>query len=455
MKSISVARLAVLTLAPLFVCPAASRAEDPADAPDGFGAEVEALVLQLGADSEDERDAARERLLELSGPTIAAGEKMLNTLPKPVEQMPAAVRGALTELRRSIADRVAELTVSETRVTIDVVEEPLSEVLKQIEEQTGNRVVDYREQFGQRAGDTPVTITIDDLPFWEAMDQLLDEAGLGVYAYSGEEALAIVGREAGATPRWATAAYAGPLRVEPIRLTASRNLRQVGGESLNLQLEIQWEPRLAPIAFAQPLADIEAENEAGARLSVARPEGTIDLEVQSGGQALEMTLPMLLPARDTNLIATLRGKMQAIMPGRRAEFRFDKLTGITKPIEQREGGATVSLVDMRKNNEIWELRMRLKLEGADAQDAQKQGADDTFASHRGWVFGNASYLLGADGEPIEHAGYETTMQRGNEIGLAYLFDLPDGPDGLTWVYESPTAIVRFPVEYELSRIPLP
>ncbi|MEM8866294.1 MAG: hypothetical protein AAGF31_12180 [Planctomycetota bacterium] len=418
---------------------------------DGFATEVNQLVFDLGADQQSTRTAAREQLLELAGTTQATGERLLAALPKPVEQMPAAVRTALQKIRRTIADRVAKLAVSESRVSIDVVEEPLSEVLRSIEEQTGNQVIDLRDQFGQQADDRPVTLELTDVPFWEAVDQVLDEAGLGVYSFSGESALALVAREPGATPRWARADYAGPLRIEPIRVTAARDLRQVGGESLNLQLEISWEPRLAPIAFSQPLTEVEAENEKGDRLSMARPERSIDLEVQPGGQTLEMTLPLLLPTRQTSLIATLQGKLQAIVPGRQAEFRFDDLTDAKKPISQQEGGATVSLIDMRKVNDIWELHMRLKLDGASGEG----GADDTFASHRGWVFNNPTFLVGDDDEPIDHAGFETTMQRGNEIGLAYLFDLPDGPESLTWVYKTPTAIVRFPVTYELSHIPLP
>ena len=159
---------------------------------------------------------------------------------------------------------------------------------------------------------------------------MLDEAGLGVYAYAGEPAVAVVNREPGATPRWATAAYAGPLRIEPTRVTASRNLRQVTGESLNLQLEVAWEPRLTPIAFSLPLSGVQAKNEDGAMLSLARPERSIDIEVSPDGLATEMTLPMLLPTRNTKLISSLQGTLQAIVPGRRAEFRFEE-TGRNEP----------------------------------------------------------------------------------------------------------------------------
>jgi hypothetical protein len=39
--------------------------------------------------------------------------------------------------------------------------------------------------------------------------------------------------------------------------------------------------------------------------------------------------------------------------------------------------------------------------------------------------------------------------------VAYLFDLPEGIEGLSWVYETPAAIVEMPLEYELTDIELP
>jgi len=106
--------------------------------------------------------------------------------------------------------------------------------------------------------------------------------------------------------------------------------------------------------------------------------------------------------------------------------------------------------------------MRLRLENA----------GPALASHRTWVFENASYLLKPDGGRIEHAGFETTMQTSEELGLAYLFDLSGGgfdapadapvddappvnAETLTWVYETATGVYAVPVAWELGPIQLP
>lgn len=415
------------------------------ESPAAIAEELPELVEQLGADTESARNEAYQRLLELGGPTSPRAEKLIELLPQPVDAMPAAVRDALERVRRELAERISKLAVEASRVTLDTVKAPLEEVLQAIERQTGNRLIDSREQFGEVQAERDVTLTLEDVPFWEAMDLVLDEVGMGVYAYSGEQALTLVGRQRGSAPRAAAANYAGPLRVEVVRVVATRNLRQAFGQSLDVELEISWEPRLRPIALSQPFADVVAESEAGTRLSFARPEESADLEIQVGNQAVEMTLPLLLPTRSTESIETLRGTLQAVMPGREAQFRFDKLTALPAPETQQHGGATVTLQKVRKNNAIWELHMRLRIDDA----------GDAFASHRGWLFNNKTYLVGKDGKPIDHAGFETTMQQGNEIGLAYFFDLEGGLEGLTWVYETPTSIIRFPVDYELGPIALP
>ena len=133
------------------------------------------------------------------------------------------------------------------------------------------------------------------------------------------------------------------------------------------------------------------------------------------------------------------------MPGRQAKFKFDDLAHAAGK-SQRRGGVEVAIDAVRKNNEIWEIHMRLRLD------------EDNHAleSHRGWAFQNLSYLVDEKGETIENAGLGNDARRAkNEVGVAYFFDVPDGLDGLTWVYETPAAIVELPIDYEFKDIELP
>jgi hypothetical protein len=99
---------------------------------------------------------------------------------------------------------------------------------------------------------------------------------------------------------------------------------------------------------------------------------------------------------------------------------------------------------LRKNNAVWEVHMRFSLD-------EDNGA---LQSHRAWVFQNLSYMLDKDGKQIDNGGLETTSQTKSEVGVAYMFDVP-AIEGLSWVYETPAAIVDLPVEYEIKDIELP
>lgn len=421
---------------------AAQQTDDDTDA---LAVEIEQLVAGLIADRQQDRDAARDRILELAGPTLADADRVLALLPEPNERMPFALRAQLESLRLEIEERVAKSAVEPSLLTLDVEDAPLSDVLEQIEAQTGNQLLDYRQQFGQQSDARRVTVEAAGEPFWNVVDRVLDQAELDLYAYSGEEALALVNASPGAAPRAGAAAYAGPFRIAPTQVTASRNLRQPAQKALNLTLQIQWEPRLRPIAVSQPMSEIVAVNENGTRLSLSQPERSVDVELQSGNQSTEIMLPFVLPERETERIESLRGTMEVLAPGRSAEFRFEDIAADDPPETRKKGGVSVTLSEVRKNGVIWEVHMRLKLDQP----------GDSLASHRAWVFENKTHLEDDEGAVIDHAGFETTMQTSDEIGLAYLFDREEGIEGLTWVYHTPATILTFPVEYELKDIELP
>jgi hypothetical protein len=322
---------------------------------------------------------------------------------------------------------------------------PLKEVIAAIETQTGNKFIDNREQDGNPANTKEVRIDIDlkDEPFWPAVDQVLDQAKVGIYSYGGNDALSIVSRDPADGARRARAAYKGPFRIDITEVQAERSLRQPKQTSLKLQLEIAWEPRLRPIAISQPVADLQAATDNGGNLKVAQPKANLDVEVPNGTQAAEISLPFELPSRDMKRITALKGKLHALVPGRQVKFRFNDLAKAVGK-SQRIGGVQVTVDDVRKNNEVWEVHMRFSLD-------EDNGA---LQSHRAWVFQNLSYLVDKDGKQIDNGGLETTRQTQNEVGVAYVFDVPT-LDGMTWVYETPAAIVDLPIEYEIKDIELP
>jgi hypothetical protein len=428
---------------------------------DKFDDDVLVQLEELGSPKPADRQAAEAALVELAGSAPDNAERVLAQLPAANASIPAEVLAAIERVRIRVQRDIARRATVASTVTIKAIQQPLNKVLEEFTRQTGAKFCDQREAAGENVAPTMVTLLLQDEPFWQAIDKLLDEANLSVYPYGEEGEVTLVPREKGVHSRRKGAVYAGPFRFEPLSLSATRGLRDESSSRLDLVIEAAWEPRLRPIGIFQPLRDVTVTGSDGKPLLPRMPDQSIDMEPTPGEQALTLTLSMQLPGRDVKRIESVTGQLTAMIPATRREFRFEKIGAAKLPAVQTFGGATVTVTRFRKANDIWELHMRLRLEEA----------GDALASHRGWVFQNPSYLVDASGKRYEQVGFETTMQSENEVGLAYLFDLGDGelfeeeeaddekvevkPEELTWVYETPTGVYTVPISWKLGPIDLP
>ncbi len=406
--------------------------------PGEFTLQVRRLVSRLDSDELARRETAEKALIEL-------GPDVLDHLPKTMRYSSPEVEQRLRRIQEVLQRAGAERETQASLVSLPSQTMPLSGFVAALKEQTGNQLVDFRQRWGQQVDDMDLKVDFDKVPFWQALDQTLDQIGLTLYHYPGQQnAVAYVRGEAGLLPRSKRAAYNGVFRIEPTAITSTRNLRRPAADTLNLTLEISWEPRLTPISLSQSLADIRVVDDRGNALAVASEEGSLESPVRGGVSAVEMELPLAMPPRNVQRIATLSGQLIALVPGRVEAFEFDKLAD-ARDTEIRKGGVTVVLQTVRKNVSVHEVRMIVRFDEA----------ANALESHRGWIFNNEAYLLDADGEKVEDAGYETIRQTPNEVGMAFKYALEEDLDKYRFVYKTPAAIVRMPVKYELKDIALP
>ncbi|MCC7475925.1 MAG: hypothetical protein IT425_11045 [Pirellulales bacterium] len=438
------ARFLTVVLLGLMIVPITRAEERPGknNQAESLELRVEEFVKQLRGGSDAERAAAEDELIELADSSGVQAARVVALLPPDSDSLPPELRAQLTLIRKQIETRVANKATAGSTIRLSAKAMPFAAVLQSIERQTGNKFLDNRQNADEQ-GPT-ITIELKNEPFWPAIDRILDNASLGIYGYGGEEALSIIDRGESESPRVGRAAYQGPFRIETLGVQAIRNFRQTESNALQVQLEVAWEPRLRPIVLAPSADDSSATLDSGEMMFVPSPEAVPVIEVTSGTQTAEIVLPFELPDRKAKSIESLHGKLRALVPGRRAKFRFDALPKPTgKP--QEEGGVQVTLNDVRKNGAVWELHVRIAM----------PDATGLAESHRDWVFQNLSYLENAKGERIENAGLETSHQAEGEIGIVYLFDTSADLSGLTWVYESPVSLIEVLIEYELKNIDLP
>jgi len=413
----------------------AAPAEAPAD--EALKADVQRLVRQLDAPQLARREEAEAALLKL-------GPRVLDLLPPASDRMPAEVKQRLQRVQQQLRRQVADSAAAASLITLSDASMPLGKVLAALEQQSGNRIVDLRKRFGHPLSDPEVKATFDQTPFWQALDRVLDQAGLTVYDYGEQRAIHVVGRGETQLPRSGAACYNGPWRFELTEVTAQRDLRSADGQSLRLGLEVAWEPRLKPISIKQRLDELRAVDENDDPLTVDARKAELEVPVAADATAVKLVLPFRLPPRDVKEIASLRGALLALLPGKIETFRFEDLPA-AKNVEKRLAGVTVVLDQVQKNNEIWQVRMRVRFDEP----------EKALESHRGWIFQNEAYLEAPDGKPIAYEGFETTRQTGNEVGIAYSFVLDGPPAKHTFVYKTPGVIVAKTFDYRLKSVRLP
>ncbi|MGW8257665.1 MAG: hypothetical protein ACWGMZ_09290 [Thermoguttaceae bacterium] len=213
---------------------------------------------------------------------------------------------------------------------------------------------------------------------------------------------------------------------------------------MRLSVELTWEPHLQPIIFFQRLADVEAVDDRGDKLVVDSPEAEIETPVDALRSAITFTIPFALPPREVKTIARIKGKLNAVVAGKIAEFAFANLTD-AKNVEKRTAEATVVLEQARTSENACEIFVRVRFDHA----------HDALASHRGWILGNPAFLKNSTGEKIAYTRQETTRRTNNEIGLMYVFPVANLPADMTFIYQTPSAILSTDVEYELRGLDLP
>jgi hypothetical protein len=416
----------------LVMCAALAQAE-PADSA-ALQAQVNRLVRQLDSNALADRVAAEKALVEL-------GPKALGLLPAITPRTSAEVKDRLGRVRTILEKQAAEQAAQASRVTLEG-EMTLEEAMAALEKQTGNQVI------GLRPDNLTVKVKADfkDVPYWQALDNLLSQASLTINQFGGTPgALTAMAAPEGQKPRSEGAAYGGVFRFDPLRIEAVRNLRNPDVQQMKLTLEVSWEPRVTPLTIQQPLDAITATPAGEGEVTIDNSRGSLTASTNADISSVELEIPFQLPSRDVKEIASLKGTITALVPGLTETYVFENLQQ-ARGVESRKAGVTVIFDQLRKNQELYEIRMRVRLEEA----------NEALASHlASWIFSNEAYLEDAAGAKVENIGREGYLQAENEAGVVYRFDLEKGPAGYKFIYKTPAAIVKTPVEYELKNIPLP
>lgn len=401
----------------------------PQAAPAPSAPEIRELVMQLEAPRLAEREAAEAELLR-RGPDI------LKLLPAPNDQASPELQHRLARVRNALQREFAQSAAKASTVTLQAEAMPLDDVLAALQRQSGNAILDQRRALGQPADNPLLHVNFVQTPFWPALDQVLNQAGLMLCPVPGRSAIGTAAKpNDGTLAGKSEPGYSGPFRFQAVHAT----LRSA--DALTVGLQVAWEPRLTVINLVQRMRDLKAFDREGRAL----PLGTSDAQFEMLGSAAafftRFDLPLTMPRNETAKVSRLEGALLATMAGESHTFQFRQLAH-ARQIRQRFAAVVVTLEQVRRNRATWEIRMRVRFDEA----------GDALASHRTWIFSNPAYLETDDGRRVDYKTFDTTSQSDREVGIAFSFDTDQPLENPTFCYRTPTTILQREIGYVLKGI---
>jgi len=406
--------------------------EKPKEQPKASIDDVRKLLKELDGKSLKERDAAEKSLIEL-------GASIVGFLPEIDANTSGEMKIRLQRIRQQLQTVEIKTYFEFSKVTLSG-KMPLTAAIESISKQTGNKIM----LEGEDAFDNlEVELDEADSPFWSVMDKLMTQTKLRVNNFAASDGLSLVAGQAGAG-EMPKSYFTGPFHIEVASIQSNLPFGSRLGGQLDLSLMVSWEPRLKPIFMQIPMASLQAASDDGKALASSSPESAPEVPLNNGGCSTQIDLQLQRPPRAATKLIKLSGEFVFAVPGDKHKYIFKKFGNGARQSE-KFGETTVTLEGARRNGKVFEMRVLVEI-------ANDQGALDSF---RGWILSNEAYLLDPKERRLENVGLQTYGVTSNSVGIAYLFQINGNPDEFQFVYESPGAITRQTVKYELQDIELP
>ena len=424
------------------------------------------LSRRLGFGSIAIRDAAERDVLAI-GPAA---------LPLVIAARRTASPEALFRLdgiQRDLERLAAEKAIEPAAVTLTAQDLPVREVLAALFAQAGSSIK-LAPLVGEGvAGSQRISIAINRATFWEALDDVLDRAGLVLVCDDSPPGLLIAAAaRAAQSPPLAVAT--GPLRVSvagvepagpPPRAgaeTESRTPSTPRGGGARVMLRVAWEPRLQPLLMRLSARSIVAEGPAGESMPPLQRAAVVEATIPSQRQWLDLPVLLSAPAVPLASLGMLRGTIVVWLTGMEHNFYF--------PNVRLDEAADASA------GEAWReplgvARAEVRLLSASLQDQRLlvrasityDTPSEALASHHTWLAARPLEAAAADGLPLKRIDQRVTERNDRGITVTAAFALPPSEVGRSRMvvqpiqirWKLPTAIHEVPVDFALRNIPLP
>ena len=449
----------------LFLAVAFGRPADPPDGPPVDRERVHRLLRRLGSGSLEARDAAERDLLRMGTtilPLVVAAGPARGTA---FRDRPGVVDGEREFRRRDIQHQLERMATAQAIepavVTLSIRDATAAEAVSRVCEASGNRMAVDAAVDGpaQEPPAKPISIDCDRFTFWEALADVLDQAGLDL-DFPPESGPRIVrppaGRPDDGTGRPGRPVAAGPLRVEVARVEPTGG--NTGG--VRMVLRIAWEPRLEPLLVRLPMASVVAEGPAGEAMPPGQRAAVV--EATAVGRRGWLDLPLVLPQPDPPLesLGMLRGTLELWLAGREQAFEFDlepldpKLAGEDRVAGERPPSLRMARAEVSLRQVALQAD-RLLVTASVVYDEPSEA----LASHRTWLAARPLEVIDAEGRPVEKVGQSVEERSDRGLTTTGVFRFSGGGPfplrGMRVRWTLPMAIHEVPVDFAIRRVALP
>ncbi len=237
----------------------------------------------------------------------------------------------------------------------------------------------------------------------------------------------------------------GPLRIRLKRISLRHDYAAESAKpECFLDLAINVEPRLRPLQFQIPTAELVAKDDTGAEIPPTGPDRQY-LTLDDGATMLEATIRFAAPARAARKLTEVRGSIELALASESTSFLFSNLTQQRNVTQKRLGQAvTYEAVDTEDAG-LWGVRVIVEREDADPE------------SYLQMELKNDAYLVAADGSRIPPEGGMNSQDLGDgRIQYEFVFvDVPSKIDDYKFGIDVPGRIVRAPLAFTFRDIELP
>jgi hypothetical protein len=426
-------------------CFAGAPAGSPSTAP---SAEVQALIAQLSDVDWRVREKAQARLVEF-------GEEARG----PLEKL-AAADDATPDARGS-ARRALKLLdeaglTGQTRVTLHFKEAHPRDVIAALARQGRTELPIWPEGSWQEAGRKwpTLTIDIDRQPFWAAMRQVCEQAGLNVNTYGVADRLALTPH--GGDGRWDGVAYLNGPFMFVARSASEGQSRTVGfgrdrarnaSHSLSVAVTGFAEPKLRVLGRAWSPDVSEATDDTGRSLLGPKPNlrDGLDMNLHGNANVWDLTLT-LQPAPGAKQLTRLKGSSKLLI-----QTKSETLE-LPDPLKARDlvkvvAGRRFHFKDMKRMGGGYSLNVTIHSPPGDGPEWQRRADPQNLRvfDAKGRPFSRSGYSGSGSRDRYD---YEIRINPGGQRG-----EEPGEPAKLTW--EVTTEAREIDAAFEFKDLPLP